>query len=127
VEVVGDHPVIANNRRFAVFYSTVFGEGFFHDIEAVHGDNVYSFTDVKALGEARMVCVEKGEDILMRPLVSLIYLNAVLYQFKWINHKGYAIEKLAMADLIEHISVKSIFIGLRDDVPSLGCAFVAVV
>lgn len=74
-----------------------------------------------------MVSIEEGADELPGLLLCLIYLNPLLYQFQRVNHKGNSTDHLPIPIMFLHKLIKPILTLLRDDIPDLSHAGMAVI
>lgn len=96
-------------------------------IQAIDTDDIDCLSNIEALRKAAMVSVEESQYVLLRSLISLIHFYSLIYQLKWVDHKGNTVQKLTFSCFLEYIGIKFLLVGFRDDIPCLCGASMAVI
>lgn len=102
-----------------------------HDVDAEGRQEVDGLSNVVALGEAAVVCLEEGADEVVGPLVGLVYRDAGLDQLQWVHHEGDSVEEGLLvaveAVFILNVSIKFLFVVARHHVPGFNSPLVVII
>lgn len=79
------------------------------------------------MGETRVIGLVESAHVLSHLLVGLVDGDSLLNELERIEHKGDPVEQVAATSLVLDVLVELVLVALRDDVPGLGGARVAVV
>lgn len=127
LDVTAYQPFIADHWRLLVLIGQACLHRSFDLVVAVDSAHVYCLSHVEALRKAAVVGTKQRQNILLRPLVSLIHLDSMFDEFDGVDHECDAIEELSFASFLENVVIEGSLIRFRDHIPSFNCTFVAVV
>ena len=127
LEVSTYQPVVADYWRFVVLETQSCSHCLLDCLETLGSPDVYCLAHVPTLRKTCVVSPEKSQNVFLRSLIRFVDLYSLSYQLSRINHKSNAVQKFPLPSFLQNISVKSLLITFRNDIPSLNRTLVTVV